>query len=65
MVNFIKTNRFVSAQPSRMIRSELKLAGAVETMLAFVRSEKKMNIFYIIGVVVVIIVVAGFFGLHI
>jgi hypothetical protein len=25
----------------------------------------KMNIFYIIGVVVVIIVVAGFFGLHV
>jgi len=28
------------------------------------RSEYTMNIFYIIGVVVVIIIVAGFFGLH-
>jgi uncharacterized membrane protein YhaH (DUF805 family) len=28
------------------------------------RSEYTMNIFYIIGVVVVIIFVAGFFGLH-
>jgi uncharacterized membrane protein YhaH (DUF805 family) len=28
------------------------------------RSEYIMNIFYIIGVVVVIIFVAGFFGLH-
>jgi hypothetical protein len=28
-------------------------------------SEFTMNIFYIIGVVVVIIVVAGFFGLHV
>jgi uncharacterized membrane protein YhaH (DUF805 family) len=28
------------------------------------RSEYTMNIFYIIGVVVVIILVAGFFGLH-
>jgi hypothetical protein len=28
-------------------------------------SEHTMNIFYIIGVVVVIIVVAGFFGLHV
>lgn len=27
-------------------------------------SECKMNIFYIIGVVVVVIVVAGYFGLH-
>ena len=27
--------------------------------------ENKMNIFYIIGVVVVIIVVAGFLGLHV
>jgi hypothetical protein len=34
-------------------------------MPAVLRSEQKMNIFYIIGVVVVIIVVAGFFGLHI
>jgi mannose/fructose/N-acetylgalactosamine-specific phosphotransferase system component IID len=48
-----------------MIRSELKPASAVETMLVFVRSERKMNIFYIIGVVVVISVVAGFFGLHV
>lgn len=29
------------------------------------RSEYTMNIFYIIGVVVVIIVVAGFLGLHV
>jgi hypothetical protein len=29
------------------------------------RSEYTMNIFYIIGVVVVIIIVAGFFGLHV
>jgi hypothetical protein len=29
------------------------------------RSEYRMNIFYIIGVVVVIIFVAGFFGLHV
>ena len=29
------------------------------------RSEYTMNIFYIIGVVVVIIFVAGFFGLHV
>jgi hypothetical protein len=28
------------------------------------RSEHTMNIFYIIGVVVVIIFIAGFFGLH-
>jgi hypothetical protein len=28
------------------------------------RSEHTMNIFYIIGVVVVVIFVAGFFGLH-
>jgi hypothetical protein len=28
------------------------------------QSEYTMNIFYIIGVVVVIVVVAGFFGLH-
>jgi len=28
------------------------------------QSEYTMNIFYIIGVVVVIIIVAGFFGLH-
>jgi hypothetical protein len=28
------------------------------------RSEYTMNIFYIIGVVVVVIFVAGFFGLH-
>jgi hypothetical protein len=28
-------------------------------------SENKMNIFYIIGVVVVIVVVAGFLGLHV
>lgn len=27
--------------------------------------ETKMNIFYIIGVVVVVVVVAGFLGLHI
>jgi hypothetical protein len=27
-------------------------------------SEYTMNIFYIIGVVVVIVVVAGYFGLH-
>jgi len=29
------------------------------------QSEYTMNIFYIIGVVVVIVVVAGFFGLHV
>jgi hypothetical protein len=29
------------------------------------QSEYTMNIFYIIGVVVVIIFVAGFFGLHV
>jgi hypothetical protein len=29
------------------------------------RSEYAMNIFYIIGVVVVIVVVAGFLGLHV
>jgi uncharacterized membrane protein YhaH (DUF805 family) len=29
------------------------------------RSEYTMNIFYIIGVVVVIVIVAGFFGLHV
>jgi hypothetical protein len=29
------------------------------------QSEYKMNIFYIIGVVVVIVVVAGFLGLHV
>jgi hypothetical protein len=28
------------------------------------RSEYSMNIFYIIGVVVVVLLVAGFFGLH-
>jgi hypothetical protein len=28
------------------------------------QQERAMNIFYIIGVVVVIIFVAGFFGLH-
>jgi hypothetical protein len=28
------------------------------------KQSKAMNIFYIIGVVVVIVVVAGFFGLH-
>jgi hypothetical protein len=28
------------------------------------QSEYIMNIFYIIGVVVVIVIVAGFFGLH-
>jgi hypothetical protein len=28
------------------------------------RSECAMNIFYIIGVVVVVLIVAGFFGLH-
>jgi hypothetical protein len=26
--------------------------------------ERKMNIFYIVGVVVVVIFIAGFFGLH-
>jgi hypothetical protein len=41
------------------------------SMPAWLQSEqdfnrsKTMNIFYIIGVVVVVIVVAGFFGLHI
>jgi hypothetical protein len=30
-----------------------------------VQSEYPMNIFYIIGVVVVVIFVAGFFGLHV
>jgi hypothetical protein len=29
------------------------------------RSEHTMNIFYIIGVVVVIIIVAGFLGVHV
>jgi hypothetical protein len=29
------------------------------------RTENKMNIFYIIGVVVVVLFVAGFFGLHV
>jgi hypothetical protein len=29
------------------------------------RSEHTMNIFYIIGVVVVIVLVAGFLGLHV
>jgi hypothetical protein len=29
------------------------------------RSEYSMNIFYIIGVVVVVLLVAGFFGLHV
>ena len=29
------------------------------------QSERTMNIFYIIGVVVVIIIVAGYFGLHV
>jgi hypothetical protein len=29
------------------------------------RSEHSMNIFYIIGVIVVVVVVAGFFGLHV
>jgi hypothetical protein len=29
------------------------------------RSEYTMNIFYIIGVVVVVVVVAGFFGLRV
>jgi hypothetical protein len=28
-------------------------------------SENKMNIFYIIGVVVVIVIVAGYLGLHV
>jgi len=28
-------------------------------------SEYTMNIFYIIGVIVVVVVVAGFFGLHV
>ena len=35
-----------------------------QVVLGTIRS-KTMNIFYIIGVVVVVIVVAGFFGLHI
>jgi uncharacterized membrane protein YhaH (DUF805 family) len=29
------------------------------------RSEYTMNIFYIIGVIVVVVFVAGFFGLHV
>jgi hypothetical protein len=29
-----------------------------------IRSEQNMNIFYIIGVVVVVIVVAGYLGVH-
>lgn len=28
-------------------------------------TERKMNIFYIIGVVVVVLIVAGFLGLHV
>jgi hypothetical protein len=39
-------------------------APCFHTEIALSRSEYTMNIFYIIGVVVVVIFVAGFFGLH-
>jgi hypothetical protein len=39
-------------------------AGLSMSKACLVRSEYPMNIFYIIGVVVVVIFVAGFFGLH-
>lgn len=55
----------MSAPLPRINRSELKNTGVVELLLALLQSEKTMNIFYIIGVVVVIVVVAGFFGLHV
>ena len=32
---------------------------------AYLTSERTMNIFYIIGVVVVILVIAGYLGLHV
>jgi hypothetical protein len=54
----------VSAQPSRITWSERKHTGAVEPTRGCFDWSKAMNIFYIIGVVVVIVVVAGFFGLH-
>jgi hypothetical protein len=38
--------------------------AAFQTGVAHAQSEYTMNIFYIIGVVVVIVIVAGFLGLH-
>jgi len=38
--------------------------GAFMLKMRISHSERTMNIFYIIGVIVVVLFVAGFFGLH-
>jgi hypothetical protein len=38
--------------------------GRFHAEIAMPQSEYTMNIFYIIGVIVVVLVIAGFFGLH-
>jgi len=51
--------------------SSLKNYGSISSIqedlpvLRVSRKDKAMNIFYIIGVVVVVIIVAGFLGVHI
>jgi hypothetical protein len=52
---------------------ELKHTGGVEPMIpsnyfyscTFFNRSEAMNIFYIIGVIVVVVVVAGFLGVHV
>lgn len=48
-----RSRRFLSKHRDFMMKTRI------------LRSECTMNIFYIIGVVVVIIIVAGFLGLHV
>jgi hypothetical protein len=47
-----------------LIRRPARFLSERRAEIALSRSEYTMNIFYIIGVVVVVIFVAGFFGLH-
>jgi hypothetical protein len=51
----------------RTVRPDVPIQAAAVFILKsrMPRSEYTMNIFYIIGVVVVIIVAAGFLGLHV
>jgi hypothetical protein len=61
-----------SVEPQRIRRGELRADRDVSCQSAVLSLESSrpqpeytMNIFYIIGVIVVVLFVAGFFGLHV
>jgi hypothetical protein len=61
LVNSVQTSGIRSAHSPEYRNGQRPISGAQPPLF---QSEKAMNIFYIIGVVVVVIVVAGYLGLH-